>query len=981
YEDGAFVLPDYFPHTGVFYASAELRVDQATKRTLRVDSAGTLQVFVDGKCVLKKDNRFRTAPDVASVSIDLSAGRHVLLMKFVPDALPIRVSLLSGVLGQQATLRLGTDQASMLEGAYLNALLAYRRGDYESAIVRLQDEQPFAAGDYLLAQLWGQVADDAPEEASFLTATLKLAPDASQADYLLAKNANDNGHVDEAWRRITRVTEAHPRFAAAQRLRAEIAIPRNWTVDAISAIDAEVAASPTCDNLLHAHRFYASHEQYEKAHALEPRVDGCAPGSTAYTELLSSSGRHAEATQAAAKLVNINPYSRDARLLLVRELALAGKTEEAHRATEALSRLAPNSDQFRRLAKAPANELVIADIDNPRFSDFDESSAFYLPYRRNALAIAQEPTAARYAGIPAVTLVHDKVSQLQPDGSVFVYVHLLIRIITRDGVDKFGEVSIPDDAHILELRTLKRDGGIAEPEFSRLKNTISMPALSPGDTIEQEYVIHYSQGGIEQHQKQFSFTFGSFSMPVAEARFVALTPEAVPVTSRQLSGAPAATASLKNGERIQIWEQQDLARSVEEPSVAVGETLPTVRIYNIPENGWADIRDRYREQLIRAARIGPRVTATLASLNADELPSEQKLLKIYTFVSDRIHDDQSSFADDNVTSAEDSLAMGEGNRSVTLLALARAAGLSADLVLARDLSAPIPVISAGAFTRPLVRVTFPFSGKSTVVDMETSGMTFGGVSPRLDRREALLVPLMDDRSSTPLIAFSSRQTEQSTAAGNLRLTDTGDLNANITITLGSWRSAEMRSTLAATEAGDRPQFFRNMANRIFNGANDVHGEVRNAHNLAAPLQVVLSCRVPRFIDVSSSRVDINQLAPALGLHQMYVRSKSRRLPLYVDTPLSELTTFRISLPAGARLAHRIDGANLRNSFGSYRLASRELGDNTFEVTREFEIPVQVVTPGRYADFAKFASLIDAAEKERFTLTMTGNTRLNAQSTG
>ncbi|MGZ4788037.1 MAG: DUF3857 domain-containing protein [Terriglobales bacterium] len=985
YEDGALVLPDYFRHSGVFFASADVREEQPLTRLLRIDSPGTLQVLVDGKIALRKDNRFRTGPDVVSVPLHLSAGSHIIVLKFVPDATPIRVSLLPEIPSSTGLdLRLGDDELGMVESAYLNALLAYRRADYETAIAQLtpaHERHAFAAGDFLLAQSWAQLTDGSPEEISFLSSTLKLAPDAAQADYLLAKNADENGHTDETWQRITRVTAAHPDFAAGQTLKAEIAIPKNWTVDAIAAINAELEASPTCDNLLHAHKFYSAHEQYQLARQLEPRVDGCAPGSTAYAELLSSSDRHAEAAQTAAKLVDSHPLSRQARLLLVRELALAGNPEDAHRAAIALAHIAPNSEQFRRLANLPADMLAVADADESRAADFADSTPFYSPYRRDALAIAREATAAKYSGVSAVMLLDDRVSQLRGGNSVSVYVHRMIRVLTREGVENFGEVSIPDNADILELRTLKADGGIAEPEFSEHKSTVSMPALSPGDTIEQEYVVHFAHGGIEQEQKQFSFTFGSFGMPVAQARFVVITPGAVPVTTRQLAGAPGASAQVKDGERIQVWQQQDLPRTTQEASVPVSEILPTVKVYGIPQNGWMDVRDRYREQLIRAARIGPRVTAALTSMRISGLPAEDRLLRIYSFVSEKIRADQSSFLDENLTSAEDTLAAGEGDRSVALIALARAAGLSADLVLARDVSSANPIISAGAFTRPLVRVRFPLSGRSVVLDMQDPGMTLGGVSPRLDRREALLVPLIADEHEPPLIAFTSRQTEQSTAAGDLNLDADGGLHAKITITLGSWRSAQMRSTLATTEPGDRDQFFRDMANRIFNRATDVHAEARNEHNLAAPLQLVLSCRVPNFVDVSEDHVDIDQLVPALGLNRMYTSSKSRRFPLYVDTPLSELTTFRVSLPAGMRLAHRINGSDIHNSFGHYRVASRELGANTFEVTREFDIPVQVVTPGRYADFAGFASLIDAAERERFTLTMTGNLQQDAQTTG
>jgi len=38
-----------------------------------------------------------------------------------------------------------------------------------------------------------------------------------------------------------------------------------------------------------------------------------------------------------------------------------------------------------------------------------------------------------------------------------------------------------------------------------------------------------------------------------------------------------------------------------------------------------------------------------------------------------------------------------------------------------------------------------------------------------------------------------------------------------------------------------------------------------------------------------------------------------------------------------------------------------------EIQRSFEIPVQVIAPERYPDFARFAGRIDDAERQRITL--------------
>ena len=41
---------------------------------------------------------------------------------------------------------------------------------------------------------------------------------------------------------------------------------------------------------------------------------------------------------------------------------------------------------------------------------------------------------------------------------------LIVRVQNKDGIDKFGEVTIPEGADVLLLRTVKADGSTREPE-------------------------------------------------------------------------------------------------------------------------------------------------------------------------------------------------------------------------------------------------------------------------------------------------------------------------------------------------------------------------------------------------------------------------------------------------------------------------------------------------------------------------------------
>ena len=102
--------------------------------------------------------------------------------------------------------------------------------------------------------------------------------------------------------------------------------------------------------------FYRSRRQFAEAAAAQQKLDGCAPESLAYAQSLASQERHSEAAQALQQLLAAAPLNRSARLMLVRELQLAGDDPGAERAAAAWLRIAPNASEYRRLAAAGSND-------------------------------------------------------------------------------------------------------------------------------------------------------------------------------------------------------------------------------------------------------------------------------------------------------------------------------------------------------------------------------------------------------------------------------------------------------------------------------------------------------------------------------------------------------------------------------------------------------------------------------------------------
>ncbi len=966
FDDGMVALPGYFGRNGVFYAASEIAVGPGP-RTLRVESAGTLEIMVDGGVVLRKDSRFRMTPEVAWRIVRLRPGRHRVVVKFLASASPFRLALMPGPVAPER--RTSIDYAP--EAAYIAAAQKYWAGDY-NGVIRDGDgarNNASALMDFLVYRAWTHVADDSPETTALLKAALRATPSALAAEYELALRAYNADRVDDALARLQRVLAARENFAAAQELMADIAISLNWPVPAENALEVPLRVHPSCDVLLKAYKFLLWHARYEHAHQLQAQLADCAPDTLAYVRSLSDGGEHEKAAEAAREVVARRPLDRSARELLVRELALAGKAPEAHAAAEELAMLAPNSARYRRMAQLAPGDMD-ALLDGPQASRFGQ--AFYAKYRRDGIEMVRKTEDRKFSGGPAVLLVNDRVARLWDDGQVSLYVHKLTRVLDRDGIEKYGEADIPHGAQLLELRTLKPDGSVAEPEFTPEKATVSMPGLAAGDAIDEEYVIHYGgAGGIAAHGGVFQQTFGSFAAPILYSRFVAITPAAdMNLRTDTTAGIVPPRSEVAGNTRVIAWEKNDIPQSVEEVATARGDVLPVARLVPELPGGWNDIRDRFRDELVDAMRIGPRVERVAARLRSRD--AEARAREIFRLVADSVRS-AGPFNPDDLTPAEDALGAGAGSRTITVLALARAAGLDADLVLARSAGAVVrdTRASLGLYTRPLIKFRFP-DGHEAYADAETDGLAFGAIPPTIERQDALLVPVARENQATQIagsaiVALPANAEEQSVAEGNVTLDKNGTLTADVTIRMGAWRGAQMRTILAGIEPAQRPDFFQQLAARIFPGAENVTGAANNERDPDRPLELTLHCRAPRYVDLAQSTADLDQLVPVLGLKKMYATGARRMFPLFIDTPLVESANFRVHLPPGIVVLGGAPGAHLSSAFGSYSLTVRQPSPSTVDVRRSFRIPVQMIAPDRFPQFSAFAARIDEAERQRITL--------------
>ncbi len=957
FRDGMISLPEYFSSAGIFYASGEVEVASGVRSQIDVLSSGTYEVFVDGKSALLHDSRYAAGASRTTSSLQLAAGHHRILVKFPADATPLSVAL-----HPQFQRRSPTDSSlpQPLE-EYAQAMSAYFHGDFTEMERLVSANSAHAVGysAYLHALLYSAAEDHSPRADAAWKAVAVAQPAALLARLKSAESALERGQSDSARPEVMSILAERPQSEMALHL--AFSLSRHNQVEAPALLNRLLESHPSCARLADAVKFYNSTAEQDKARRMEQQLTSCAPESLYYARLLSESGRHGAAAAYLQQLVAKNPFHRAARRFLVEQLALDNQLSAAKLQATQLSNMAANAQNYRKLADDP---LAAQDSTSQRADGFTQGNEFYVPYRRDGVDLVRSSAQRTFSGGAAVVLLSDKAVLMQRNGAVSVYVHRITRPLNKEGISRYGEVALPHGADLLELRTIKSSGEVIEPELAHQKPTISMPALEPGDAIEEEYVMHYA--ALDQiPESSGSHTFGSFTAPILYSRLVLLSGPGAQIRVREQAAPPQPLVGENNGTVIRIWERNNIAQTIAEPYLPAINLLPTVTVAAAEKS-----RDQLRDELTEATRAGLHVNEAVAELHlaqglgSQNLGEFEKARRLYRFVTDKIDSTGPGWVDNP---AEDTLSNRQGSRTVALLALARSAGLKASLVLAHKVDQRCgKEHDFSCFTEPLVRFWFAV-GEPVDVDAESDDLAFGVILPSLDTREALLVSVLaEDEQKQEIVALSNKLAhEKSVAEGDLSFHD-GDLVADIQVQLGSVRTQEIRNMLRNAGDRERQAFFEQLAMRIFPGAAGVTGSAAHENDPEQPLKLYLHCTSAQFINPQSGMAEIDQLAPTLGLAALYATTTERKFPLYIESLFFESTVFHLHLPVGMEVRSLPADFTDRSEFGEYALRFVRL-PHQVDIHRDFRIPVQVVAPERYAAFWKFTAQVDDAERQRISL--------------
>ncbi|HEY2904019.1 MAG TPA: hypothetical protein VGL59_25755 [Polyangia bacterium] len=713
----------------------------------------------------------------------------------------------------------------------------------------------------------------------------------------------------------------------------------------------------------------------QKAAPLTPRRDDLRETIAA---LMLATGDTAGAIGERRALVARAPRDFRQRIALADALAAAGQGEASRRTLADLLTTEGGAEEVRWVARAAGLPLP---LDDHRLD--------------GAAVIAAFRQSGRSYEAPAVVVLDRSVDRVLGNGEQLMLTHTIVRVQTKEAIDRWGEVNVPSGAELLLLRTHKPDGTTRDAEAVSGKDSISAADLAVGDFLEWETLE--AKGASDAFPGGFlgdRFYFQSFDAPLDRSEFIVITPAALAVDVDRRAGAPAAVRGAgPDGTVVTRFVAEHVPQLfAERASVPAIEFVPSVRLSSgVSWSAWARF---LREQIYGTARSSPAIRQLAAGIAktvpaGDGDPARARAAAIVAWVTTHIE-----AADDLRDAAPLALARGRGNRLGLVLALARELGVTARPVLARSrLSgdaqrAPAPLEledfadSLVAFDLPNAKGQAQAPTTTMFADVRLKHASFGYLPPNLDGADTLSL----DNAQTGR-ANSRGLPDERVVDMTIRMDEDGSAQALATEELTGWPAlewAELIDRLGADRAQLRQDFEQSWLGANFPGARlkdlqvDFVGAVEGAPAVSAPAAETRAVRV-RYSFVSPNfglRGDRElKLSPTFFRSQpgrRFAVEPDRHTGLMMGSDVPFRLTATVQLPHSATAVDLPAGAaGVVARKGGYRFVeertARVGSPEVLILRREAALPLMRVSPEEYGGVAADLRRVDGLEQQEIRI--------------
>ena len=434
---------------------------------------------------------------------------------------------------------------------------------------------------------------------------------------------------------------------------------------------------------------------------------------------------YAKAERCYARLLELNPYAPRERISVADLLGRAGEAEAARDSLREAIALAPSTSALHEIG----DHLGIDDDLESLRVDGAPIIAEY--------AAAERP----YEGASEVLVLDRSAARLYANGSARMLVHTIAEVRTKEAIDKYGELTLPEGARVLTLHSVKPSGEVVEPESIAGKDGLSLRGLEIGDFVEYEIIVDEEPHGyLPGYVDIATFRFQSYNVPFHVSELVVMHPSAMPIKVESRGAAPKGVSEVRGDQTIVTWRvRESKRRGVEPYSRDPLDELPSVRVYTeLDLEGWLDA---LALRVIGAQRSNPELRDLARTKTKGAKTERAKLRKLWSWVLENVEE-----SGDISISATQTLSARKGNRLMLLRALLREAGLGSEVWIGRNRFGPSLVPSGHpmpeSYEAPMLLVDVGDGALPVVTNSKT--VPLGYLPASLAEAPALRLRLADD---------------------------------------------------------------------------------------------------------------------------------------------------------------------------------------------------------------------------------------------
>lgn len=567
---------------------------------------------------------------------------------------------------------------------------------------------------------------------------------------------------------------------------------------------------------------------------------------------------------------------------------------------------------------------------------------------------------------PAVVVLDRMVDRVFENGARASLTHTITLVLSKEGIERAGEVSVPAGADILAVRTRKPDGTVREAQEIAGKPSISASDLSVGDFVEWETLELRSPA--EAYAPGFlgdRFYFQSAEAPLDRSEYLLVVPFDMPVDLDRRAGAPepVLVPGPAGTRALQISGRQFPQIFPERSSVVAEDWVPSVRASSGVElSRWSRF---WADRMHTVKRGSPELREVAAQIQADAKRKNAGLAEaMVSWVNQHIEPESTLFEPATI-----SLARGQGNRTALLMALAESLSVPAELMFVRSLgrapaAAPLCVQELDDFSDPVVRLRGA-DGSVHFFDPRLRRAPFGYLSPELAEASGFVAG--DD--SLRLARSDVRDARRVTM--KIQLDKDGAAAVTVTEDLSGWPAVEWNELLQRVgrdRSKLRQEFEQRWLSQHFPGA--MLGELDTRETPEGGRQVHYTLTSPC---MATREGDDLWLSPTFFLSQpgrRYFTEAQRRTPLQLGFEAPLFLEVDVLLPPGARVldlgaSGGADAAGVH--FSEERMVQSEASQGQgspahMYLRRRWALPLSRIQPEQYQEVAKKLRQVDVLER-------------------